>query len=46
MASLPEKYKEVNSNVEVTYENFPEEDYMALSSPPPLPRIPARMCSS
>ena len=28
MASLPEKYKEVNSNVEVTYENFPEEDYM------------------
>lgn len=28
MASLPEKYKAVNPNVEVTYENFPESDYM------------------
>lgn len=28
MASLPEKYKAVNPDVEVTYENFPESDYM------------------
>ncbi len=28
MESLPEKYKAVNPNVNVTYENFPESDYM------------------
>ncbi len=28
MQSIPEKYKAVNPNVNVTYENFPESDYM------------------